>query len=64
MADLPRGQILGREEDLVTGKLVDAAGAENFMRCPACGGRFDMSDLGAALAHHGPLPHSGQDRIN
>jgi hypothetical protein len=66
MADFPRGKILGRLEDPVTGKPIDAAEAENFMQCSACGCVFDMRDLGAALAHHGrqPHPHPGQDRTN
>ena len=63
MADLPRGKILGRLEDPVTGKPTDAAEAENFMQCPACGGVLDMRDLGAALAHHGPLPHPEGDKL-
>jgi hypothetical protein len=64
MADLPRGKILGRLGDPVTGEPIDAAETEHSMKCSACGGVFDMRDLGAALAHHGPLPHPGQDRTN
>ncbi len=34
------------------------------MKCPARGGWIDCRELGAVLAHHGPLPHPGQDRTN
>jgi hypothetical protein len=64
MVDLPGGKILGRLEDPVTGEPIDAAEEERFMKCPACGGVLDMRDLAAALAHHGALPHPGQDRTN
>ena len=36
--------------------------AEHFWRCEACGGYFDMRDLGAVFDHEGPLPHSVEDR--
>jgi hypothetical protein len=61
-ADLLRGKILGRLAHPITGEPIDAAEAENFMKCPACGGVFDMRDLGAALPHHGPLPHPVGDK--
>lgn len=34
--------------------------ADHFMRCPACGARIDMRDLGQAFEYAGPLP----SRIN
>ena len=36
--------------------------ADHYMRCPACGGYFDMRDLGQVLEHEGPLPHPAQDK--
>jgi len=36
--------------------------AEHFWRCEACGGYFDMRDLGAVFDHEGPLPHPVEDR--
>jgi hypothetical protein len=59
---IPRGKYLGKLVDPRTGKPVEAAEADHFMRCPACGGVLDMRDLGAALAHHGPLPHPARDK--
>ena len=53
---------MGKLVDPSSGAPIDAAEAENFMRCPACGGVLDMRDLGAALAHHGPLPHPVGDK--
>ncbi len=44
--------------------------ANHFMKCPACGQRFDMRDLGQMLAHvhdaeieigEGPEPPSARD---
>ena len=64
MADIPKGKTLGREEDPVTGKLVDTEGAESSVTCPACGGMIDCWDLASVLAHLKPLPHSGQDQSN
>jgi len=60
MVDLPRDKILGGLEDPVTGKPIDAAEAENFMRCSACGGLLDMRDPAIVLAHLEPLPHPGR----
>jgi hypothetical protein len=48
--DLARGQILGREEDPVSGEPIDTADEDHLMKCPACGGRIDMRDLGASRA--------------
>jgi len=31
--------------------------AEHYFKCKACGGWFDMRDLGAVLEHEEPLPH-------
>jgi hypothetical protein len=64
MADLPKRNIRGRLADPVTGEPIEAAEEEHYMRCPACGGVLDMRELDAAFAHHGPLPHPGQDRTN
>lgn len=36
---------------------------DHFMKCPACGGYFDMRDLGAVFAHDGPLPHPVEDKV-
>jgi hypothetical protein len=36
--------------------------AEHFWKCEACGGWFDMRDLGAVLDHEGPLPHPVEDQ--
>jgi hypothetical protein len=36
--------------------------AEYFWKCEACGGYFDMRDLGAVLEHEEPLPHPASDR--
>jgi hypothetical protein len=36
--------------------------AEHFHKCEACGGWFDMRDLGAVLDHEEPLPHPACDQ--
>ena len=54
---LARSKILGRLQDPATGKPIDAAEAEDFMRCPACGGVVDMRELAMVMAHLAPLPH-------
>jgi len=36
--------------------------AEYFWKCEACGGFFDIRDLGAVLEHEEPLPHPAGDR--
>jgi hypothetical protein len=52
---IPRGTIIGKR----TGgpRLSEA---EHFQKCEACGGWFDMRDLGAVLDHEEPLPHPAQ----
>ena len=35
---------------------------EHYMKCPACGGYFDMRDLAQVFEHDGPLPHPSQDQ--
>jgi len=39
-----------------------ATEAEHSLRCPDCGGYFDMRDLGQVMEHAGPLPHPAEDR--
>ncbi|MFZ0149414.1 MAG: hypothetical protein WAM72_13955, partial [Xanthobacteraceae bacterium] len=34
--------------------------AEHFVRCPACGGYFDLCDAGQVFDHLGPLPHPAE----
>lgn len=36
--------------------------SEHFMQCEACGGYFDMRDLGQVFEHEGPLPHPPGDK--
>ena len=31
--------------------------ADNFLKCPTCGGWIDCRDLGSVMDHAGPLPH-------
>src|ERR1700682_2308260 len=52
-----RGEITG----IQTGgpPLTDAT---RLWKCEACGGYFDMLDLGAVLGHEGELPHPGGDQ--
>ena len=59
---IPRGKYIGKRVDPKTGEPVEVAEEEHFMRYPACGGVLDMRDLGAAFAHHGPLPHPVGDK--
>ena len=40
--------------------LIDAV--DNHIRCPACNGWIDVSDLGCVMDHTGPLPHSAIDQ--
>jgi hypothetical protein len=53
----PRGTVIGRQ---VSGPRLTEA--EQFRRCPLCGGYFDMRDLVWLEDHEGPLPHPAQDR--
>jgi hypothetical protein len=57
MSDIPRGTIFGRR----VGHQPKSE-AENFIRCPACGGWIDCRDLGQVFEHSGPLPHPAQDQ--
>lgn len=52
-----RGEFIGQR---VGGE--PANEAEHFMQCEACGGYFDMRDLGQVFEHEGPLPHPAQDK--
>jgi hypothetical protein len=54
---IPRGTITGKR----TGG-PPLSEAEHFHKCEACGGWFDMRDLGAVLDHEEPLPHPAQDQ--
>ena len=54
---IPRGKTIGKQTG---GPPLNEA--ELFWRCEACGGYFDMRDLGAVFDHEGPLPHSVEDR--
>jgi hypothetical protein len=49
---IPRGTVMGER---VGGPPLSEA--EHFWKCEACGGWFDMRDLGALLDHEEPLPH-------
>jgi hypothetical protein len=51
-----RGEIIGKR---VGGEPMSEA--EHYMKCNACGGYFDMRDLGNVFEHEGPLPHPAQD---
>ena len=59
MMDLPRGTILGSEEDSITGKPIDTEEAESFTKCPVCGGMIAI-----VMAHLKPLPHPRQNATN
>ena len=37
--------------------------ADNHIRCPACDGWIDVSDLGCVMDHTGPLPHPAIDQL-
>jgi hypothetical protein len=54
---VPRGTIIGKR---VGAQPVDEA--EHFHKCEACGGWFDMRDLGAVLDHEEPLLHCSEDQ--
>jgi hypothetical protein len=49
MPKIPRGKIIGKQ---IGGPPLSEA--EHFWKCEACGGYFDMRDLGAVLDHEGP----------
>jgi hypothetical protein len=34
--------------------------AELLVRCPVCGGYFDLRDAGQVFDHLGPLPHPAE----
>jgi hypothetical protein len=53
---IARGTIIGK----VTGSPLTEA--EHFWKCEACGGWFDMRDLGAVFVHEEPLPHPSCDQ--
>jgi hypothetical protein len=57
LAPRPRGTIIGK----VTGG-PPLTEAEHFWKCEACGGWFDMRDLGSVLDHEEPLPHPACDQ--
>jgi hypothetical protein len=46
-----RGEIIGQPNGWKP-----ESDADHFMKCPACGGWFDMRDLGQVLEHGGLLP--------
>jgi hypothetical protein len=54
---IPRGTIMGKRRGGPP-----LSGAEHFHKCEACGGWFDMRDLGAVLDHEEPLPHPSGDQ--
>ena len=54
---VPRGKIIGKQ---IGGPPLSEA--DNLWKCEACGGWFDMRDLGAVLDHEGPLPHPAIDQ--
>jgi hypothetical protein len=57
MSDIPRGKLIGERVD---GEPSNEA--EHFMSRPACGGWFDMRDLGQVFDHDGLLPHPAGDK--
>ena len=54
---IPRGTVIGKR----TGR-PPLSEAEHFHKCEACGGWFDMRDLGAVRDHEEPLPHPASDQ--
>ena len=54
---LRRGEIIGKR---IGGE--PESEADHYMKCPTCGGYFDMRDLGQVFEHDGPLPHPVQDK--
>ena len=57
LTPIRRGQIIGKQTG---GKPLSEA--ERFWKCEACGGYFDMFDLGAVLEHEEELPHPAGDQ--
>ena len=53
MEAVDEGEIVGGEPP---------AEAEHFLRCPVCGGYFDLRDLAQVIERAGPLPHPAQDQ--
>ena len=56
MRPIPRGKS-GRTPPPLT-----CEAADSHIRCRACGGWIDVSDLGAVVDHCGPLPHPAIDQ--
>jgi len=54
MTQISRGTVIGER---IGAQPIDEA--EHFWRCEACGGYFDMRDLGAVLDHEGAVAASG-----
>jgi len=54
---IPRGKIIGKQ---VGGPPL--SDTDHFWKCEACGGWFDMRDLGAVFVHEEPLPHPSCDQ--
>jgi hypothetical protein len=52
----PRGVFIGQRAGRIVGEEM------HYFRCPACGGYFDMRDLGWIEDHEGPLPHPACDQ--
>jgi hypothetical protein len=55
---IPRGTVMGER---IGGPPLSEA--EHFWKCEACGGWYDMRDLGAVLDHEEPLPHPAGDQV-
>jgi hypothetical protein len=54
----PRGTVIGRQ---ITGPPLSEA--ENYFRCPLCGGYVDMRDRAWLDDHQQPLPHPASDGV-
>jgi hypothetical protein len=57
MRPIPRGKYLAGQL-----RSSSAEAADNYIKCPECGGWIDMSDLGSVVDHAGPLPHPAIDQ--
>jgi hypothetical protein len=55
---IPRGTVMG--ERIGRPPLTEV---EHFHKCEACGGWFDIRDLGAVLDHEEPLLHPAADQV-